>query len=207
MKLDSEIGNFVITSSDGSEIYIHPPETFEFYFDDDIVELLLSFITKMLGSYDSIENFSHEENKGPGIYTIDTKSYLSSKYKLDIINDEFSCGASGGTEQIILAIIAGASGGVAGVIAKQIYKSIINKVSRECSIDKFEKSDEDTSHIIEKTLIKRFKAVEPMYYKDTKYINNKTEVTIVDAMNHLYMASYENKKGSLFLEIKCLGSE
>jgi len=204
MELDSEIGNFVITSPDGSEIYIHPPETFDYYFDDEILESLFLSIKDTLGQYENIENFSHEEDQGPGVYTLDAKSYLSTNYKLDIINDEFSCGASGGTEQIILAIIAGVSGGIAGEIAKLIFKSIINKAKKEYGKEVPDKSTEETNHLIEKTLIKRFNATEPVYFKTTKYINGKTEITITDSKNNSYVASYQNKEGSILLEIKSL---
>lgn len=204
MELDSDIGHIVITHPNGDESHILLPiDPGDFDFAHSILNPIVSILTDSLGSYESVKDETFEEERLAGVYTLDKKTYCASNYELNFIQDEFYCGASGGTEQIILSILAGVAGGISTAITTQIY----NKISQYFSADNSDAGEAeagDTTYLktIEKIVIKRFNAEPPLNFSNAKYLNKKITFEVFDSKNNKFIAKINNSNGSFLIDIE-----
>lgn len=161
MEIDLEVGNIIIKHIDGSESHILPPEPKNFDDDGEIREKCFQIVSDELGDFDEVSEYSRDEEKSSGVYSVAGKSYKSSKYKLDVIQDEKYFGASGGTEQIVLAILGGVAGGIATVISTKLFDLVADKTISVYSDSIPARSLDKKQRIIERILIKRLSREEP----------------------------------------------
>jgi hypothetical protein len=202
MEIDLEVGNIIIEHTDGSESHIFPPEPNNFDDDGEIREKCFQIVSNELGVFDEISEYSREEEKSSGVYSVAGKSYKSSKCKLDVIQDEMYFGASGGTEQIILAIFGGVAGGIATVISTKLFDLIADKTISVYSDSIPARSLDKKQRIIEKILIKRFHAKSPIQYLKVKHGKNVTECEIEDSHKKKYFAQIKERGGVLHFDIQ-----
>lgn len=202
MKTDPEIGNIVVIDTDGSESHILLPDFRNFDDDREIQKYILNMVMEKLGAYDKIDNFHSEEQLTHGLYTIEAKSYQSRSYRLDIIEDELYVGASGGTEQIILALLSGAAGGIAGAITTQIYSAITDRFASAYDSKSEERNRDSLCQTIEKILIKRFKASKPLKFIEIESSEDNLSCVVMDSNGLTYDAKLEDVNGFQHLNIK-----
>jgi hypothetical protein len=201
MKLDSHIGHVVITHPNGNESHIVlpiPPNDGEV---KSLFSQILSVVTNSLGAYQSLEDEATEEQRSGGLYTLDTKTFRTDKYELNFIEEEFYCGASGGTEQIILAIYGGVAGGVATVITTKIFDLITKKFSTGSSNSELDADNPELLTIIEDILVNRYKSKPPLYFSNSKYEDRCIALEITDSNYSKYFAKVQNINGSFRIDV------
>ena len=202
MEIDSEVGNIIIKHHDGGESHLLPPEFNNFDDDGKIQEKIILVVSDSLGSFSEVSEYNHEEEKANGIYSVSGKSYKSEKYKLDVIQNENYFGASGGTEQIILAILSGVAGGIATMITNKIFEVVADQIKTAYSGSISDRSLDARQHVIEKILIKRFKANKPIQYLKIKHRKNVTECEVEDFHKKKYTVQAKEQNGVLQLDIQ-----
>lgn len=202
MEIVQDVGNIIIKHADGSESHIIPPEFGDFDSGGEIRSAVVLVVSDELGVSHDVSEHNHEEVRGGGIYSVDRKTYKSGKYKLDVIQDDYYCGASGGTEQIILALLGGVAGGIAGAITTRIFDLVVDKLKTKYSASITDRSFEEKQRIIERVLIKQFKAKNPTQYLHVRHRKNVTECEIEDSYKNRYWVEVKERDGVLHLDAK-----
>lgn len=196
------IGDIVIADGEGGESHI-VALGLEFFDDSgEIRKSVLSLVKEELGDFHRVDKSGYEEKKDFGTYSVDSKSYKSNNYQLDVIQDESYFGASGGTEQIFLSILSGMAGGIAGAITTQIYNIVINDAADYNSNNEKTKTLDEKLEATENILLKRFNASKPLKFTETKDTGKTFKCKVVDSKNQQFSVEVANRNNVLKIDIK-----
>ncbi len=196
MSLDNEIGDAVAQFSDGS-LHVFLPDSYNLEIDNEALKSFLDDIKSLTGKFSKEEHKSESKELGNGVYTLDSTLYSSEQCKLNYLQDETYVGASGGTDQLLLEIVAA---GMASGVGAELTRRLINLIFGKN--EQLEAISDEVYEKVKNILHKHYGAAGEITFLEKNESENLTFIKAEDFRGKQYNVTVNTENGKLSVMVK-----